>query len=181
MRDFGVLDRECVTSRNGEFRYWLRRKVRQPYENPKHNYAGVLWIMLNPSKARAEVRDPTDRKCEGFTQRLGGSEYGIVNLFGYSATKPTNLFDWGIEDAVGPENDLYLETAAEYARRNQWLIMCAWGRPSLPKRQVEAVRQRSGVVSGLIGSRVHCLMTTDEGFPRHPLYVSYSGDYPYPY
>lgn len=174
------LTHDCIVSPGGRFRYWLRRKVAAPAENPKCNYPGVLWVMLNPSKARAEVRDPTDRKCEGFTRILGGAEYAIVNLFAYSATKPADLFFWGYSDAIGPDNDYYLKRAVRFAHHEGWLIMCAWGFPTLPKAEVDYVQERAADVKEIIG-RGACLMTTDKGFPRHPLYVPYVGDYPYPY
>jgi len=82
----------AIVSDDGLYRYRLWR--RWDAECPT-----MVWIMLNPSTADAEVDDPTIRRCIGFARRehCGGIE--VVNLYALRATNPA-----AHPTPEGPEN-----------------------------------------------------------------------------
>lgn len=121
----------------------------------------LVWIMLNPSVADAVADDPTIRRVRGFSETWGFGGFTVVNLFAEIQTNPGMM---GMTcDPVGPENDDYISRAAQGAER----IVCAWGAGLRP----EHAARPKGVLGMLLGAPLHCLGTTKEGHPRHPLYV----------
>lgn len=127
----------------------------------------ALWIMLNPSTADAFADDPTIRRCVGFTKALGG--YGglaVVNLYSLRATDPREL--WTHPAPFNPLTRLWL-AAAPIGRGP---VIAAWGTHGARHGRGEQVAReltRAGVA-------LHCLGTTKDGHPKHPLYVP--GDTP---
>lgn len=89
--------RSASLSGCGTFRYDLGR-VWDP-GNPRR----VLWVMLNPSTADADVDDPAIRRCVAFSKREGAGGLTVTNLFAFRASNPAALVD--ASDPVGPEND----------------------------------------------------------------------------
>lgn len=120
----------------------------------------VTFVMLNPSRADADVDDPTLRRCLGFAHSWGCGSLEVVNLFAYRASQPDILTQ--VSDPIGPENDRYLLEAIERADK----IVVAWGnRGSLRNRY-------QTVTSWLRGFKnIYCLGFTQTGHPRHPLYL----------
>lgn len=116
----------------------------------------LVWIMLNPSTADAEVDDPTIRRCRGFARRWGYGGIVVTNLYAFRATQPRVLFE--APDPVGPDNDRQLVRAT---RGND--IIVGWGKHARPER-VRDVRHT-------LRRQLHCLCTNQDGSPRHPLYV----------
>lgn len=141
----------AVLSPCGTYRYELTRTWG----------AGKLvgWVMLNPSKADAEVDDPTIRRCMGFARAWGYNGIVVRNLYALRATDPREL--WQHPDPVGPDNHRALASAGGEA-----LTVCAWGSNADPVRA-------QAVVGSLIIARatLRCLGVTKDGQPRHPLYV----------
>jgi hypothetical protein len=64
-------------------------------------------------------------------------------------------------DPVGPENDAWLRRAAERCEK----IVAAWGAGGKFQARANAVAQL------FAGRELWCLGTTQDGHPRHPLYV----------
>lgn len=124
----------------------------------------VLWIMLNPSTADALGDDPTIRRCIGFTKAWGHDAIEVVNLYALRATDPQSLLRH--RDPFGPRNWHTLQGAigARHA-----LIMAAWGAKAA--RHPAATHIHVPMMAGRIGAHLHCLATTKDGHPRHPLYV----------
>jgi hypothetical protein len=123
----------------------------------------MVWCMLNPSTADANVDDPTIRRCIGFALREGYGGIYVVNLMAYRATDPADCL--AQSDPIGPENDDYLERAA----RNTGIVVCAWG----AKAPEWIVKRGICHISGdIAGAGLVCLGTTKDGSPRHPLYVA---------
>ena len=118
----------------------------------------VLFIMLNPSTADAEVDDPTIRRCIGFAREWGFQELEVANLFALRATDPKELRK--ASDPVGPENDRHLMMMSSCADA----VIAAWGAHG-------AYRNRSRQVLGLLEGTVECLGLTKQGHPKHPLYI----------
>lgn len=127
----------------------------------------MVWVMLNPSTADADVDDPTIRKCIGFAKRQRHGGIIVVNLFAWRATKPTDLTR--VPEPVGPDNDQHIV----WALRAPLLAssVAGWGRP--PNRRIA---RRADHVRHLM--RIHrqfmSFGRTKEGHPRHPLYLPYT-------
>lgn len=142
---------DAELSECGEYRYRLSR-IWDERKKP------LTFIMLNPSTADAEVDDPTIRRCMGFAEREQAGGIIVVNLYGFRATRPFDLFQ--ATDPIGPGNDRALKRAARQAKS----IVCAWGAHAPPNR-VAYVRAL------LDQHRLSCLGTTKHGAPKHPLYL----------
>lgn len=149
------VDANATVSSDGRYRYLLTR------EWSRSGAGRVLWIMLNPSTAAADVDDPTVRKCQKFARTWGFDGISVVNLFALRATDPKALLlD---DDPVGDGNDLVTQAAIE----THQAVLCAWGAN-------RAASYRADHVLGLVraaGRTPYVLGLTKAGHPRHPLYV----------
>ena len=123
--------------------------------------ASVAFLMLNPSTATAELLDPTIRRCIRFAVTWGFGALEVINIFALRSTDPKQLYK--ADDPIGPDND---RTILDVARRSE-LIIAAWGTHG-------ALRDRGREVAQLLERHelaLHCLGTTKDGHPRHPLYL----------
>ena len=153
------LERDAVISDCGRYRYLLRRSW-------DHAKPRLLWVMLNPSTADAEVDDATIRSCTRLCRSWGYGSFEVVNLFGYRATDPAELAK--AADPVGPRNDIVAEAAIERCD----VAVCAWGAHPM-------ARTRARDMASLIRSArpaAYCLGTTKAGAPKHPLYIKTGTD-----
>jgi len=144
------------TGEEGAYRYVLTRSW-------EDGAGTVNVIMLNPSTATHLVDDPTIRRCEAYARRWGYRRLTITNLFAYRATTPAELRR--AADPVGPENDSHLLCYAQEANR----VLVAWGTHG-------AYLGRDRSVLTLLEAHRHCgrlvcLGVTNDGYPRHPLYL----------
>ena len=151
--------KSAVISDDGLYRYLLTRTW--------GDAAGplVVWIMLNPSTADADVDDPTIRRCIRFSRERGFARLSVVNLFALRATNPKALMS--AKDPVGPENYDYVRGAVQMAS----LVVAAWGAGLAATGYYPPVddwRAENAEYSPV------CLGRTKDGHPRHPLYVSNS-------
>ena len=103
--------------------------------------------------------DATLRRCLGFARGWGLGAVEIVNLFGYRAVEPKDMF--AAADPIGPDNDRHLESAVAAAD----LVIAAWGNWGRYRGRGEAVRGR------LVHRAPRCFGLTRELEPRHPLYL----------
>lgn len=119
----------------------------------------MLFVLLNPSTADANVDDQTVRRCVGYARRAAMDGVELVNLFAYRATDPRELLR--VEDPVGPENDrIIAKTVAGAAGP----VVVAWSEHGHRHR-----RRVFELLNGsLAGIPVHCLGTVANGHPRHP-------------
>lgn len=150
------LERDAVISDCGKYRYLLRRTW-------NHSCPRLLYVMLNPSTADAEVDDATIRSCIRLAKGLGYGSFEVVNLFAFRATDPEELVK--ADNAVGPRNDPLIEAAV--ARCD--MVVCAWGAHAMTN-----AGQRASAVRQMIRSQrpaVFCLGKTKAGAPKHPLYI----------
>jgi hypothetical protein len=135
-----------------QYRYCLTREWYS--QQPR-----VLWIMLNPSTADATEDDPTVRRCIDFTRRWNYGSLTVCNLFAWRATDPEWLLK--VPNPVGPDNDAHICLQAQSAN----LIVAAWGsHNAVGTRAIDIYRE-------IHGRNVFCLGTTQNGSPRHPLYI----------
>lgn len=147
----------AVFSRCRTWRYTLWRNL-TPEAYPVINVIG-----LNPSTATELVDDPTIRRCIGFAKLMHCGRLVMTNIFAYRATDPKALLQMH-RFAQGVENDRYLLEQAQQAQ----IVVAAWGvHGSFRGRGQEVLEMlvRNGVT-------VHCLGLTQEGYPRHPLYLA---------
>mgnify|MGYP002133234169 CR=1 FL=1 len=155
MARFGMFDEvsDATFSPCKVYRYSLTRGFD---DGPACNF-----LMLNPSTATATEDDPTIRRCIGFAKGWGYGVLYVTNLFALRATDPRELYKHA--EPVGPDNDRCILTAATGSQ----LVVAAWGVHG-------AHRDRGADVARLIrkaGVKLHCLGTTKDGHPRHPLYL----------
>lgn len=137
----------------GKYRYSLHRIWNE--DLPK-----VMFIMLNPSKADADVDDPTIRRCIGFAKSWGYGGLYVGNLFAYRDTNPKGLF--GAIDPVGMENDYYLALISGECK----IAVCAWGNSPIIKRINPEHKPLSNIKIPL-----HYIDLSKDGTPKHPLYL----------
>jgi len=151
---FGSL-KHAVLSPCGRYRYCLSRTW-EPRKLP------LVWIMLNPSTADAEIDDPTIRRCTGFSKREEAGGIEVLNLFALRATDPAALRC--ADDPVGPDNDQWIrEVLTPHSR-----VICAWGAHG-------TLFDRAAIVLQWLrnsGLKTQALGLTKEHHPRHPLYVA---------
>lgn len=145
--DFG----KAVFSKCMKYRYELWVDA-DPFGN-----GNVMFIGLNPSTADESKPDPTLRRCRDFAIRWGFRKMCMTNLFGYRATKPRDMK--AQQDPVGVLND---ETLRRVARTSR-CVVAAWGVHG-------AYMGRGEWVAAVIPTAM-CLGKTNDGFPKHPLYL----------
>lgn len=147
-------EKDATFSLDGNHRYTLRRT----WDETKGT---VLFVMLNPSTADEHTLDPTCTRCRVYAEEWGYGELLVGNIFSYRATDPDDLKE--ARRPNGTLNDVYLRQMAQDAH----LIVCAWG--------VEGDhRGRGREVAELLdaeGHTLHHLGLTQDGHPRHPLYL----------
>jgi hypothetical protein len=119
-------------------------------------------IGLNPSVADALVDDPTIRRVAGFARREGCGALVMINLFALRAVHPEALIEH--TKPVGEHTDQVL---AHCLGHLAGLLVAAWGVHG-------HLGDRATTVTAALrasGRTVHCLGRTNNGEPRHPLYL----------
>ncbi len=137
----------------GNYRYLLWREWNS-------NLKTVSFIMLNPSRADAEINDPTITRCINFARSWGYGRLEVVNLFAYRTSKPS-LLKQAVEP-IGRDNDRYI---VEAVKRSDKVIL-AWGNHGTWQKQDLYILQLLKTYTHL-----YSLGITKKGCPRHPLYL----------
>jgi len=145
----------AVIDGSGKYRYYLSRWN-------ESGFGSAVFIMVNPSTADALKDDPTIRRCVSFSKQWGCSLLCVVNLFAYRSKNPSDLKC--IFDPVGPDNDRWILDTVTGAR----IVVAAWG--ALDRSHPRVLAVESWLRSGHI-RELQCLGKTQNGSPRHPLYV----------
>lgn len=151
--DNGAAFSPCRTWRYALWRFWDDRKPR------------VAFIGLNPSTADESKDDPTIRRCITFSKKWGFGGMYMLNLYAFRATKPIDMVQSA--DPVGPENQ---ELLGAYAAGSE-LVIAAWGSIEVRYRPRLEWQTRIKATLASIAKPVYCLGRTQDGSPRHPLYV----------
>lgn len=166
----------AVTSPDDEYRYVLGRMWDSYFDDGRDWWEKEatrplrVFCMLNPSKARHDVDDPTIRKCVGFAKRGGAGGIMVVNLLAFSATDPRDMVAAARAgtDIRGEQNEAVLE----WARSRPALLglnIAAWGR--VPSK-LKTLAQRSRMTFTMRG--VYCFGANADGSPKHPLMLPYT-------
>lgn len=156
--------RTALISPCGLYRYYLTRTWAP---GPR-----MVFVMLNPSKADANIDDQTVLKCVGFAERFGCGSIAIVNLFAFRATDPKDLAAAGY--LAGPDNDFWLLSACVAADH----VVYAWG----ANASKPPIGRQAWHVSAMLGRHVDaplCIARTAEGYPQHPCMAPYAPLIPY--
>ncbi|WP_198414927.1 MULTISPECIES: DUF1643 domain-containing protein [unclassified Cryobacterium] len=122
----------------------------------------LVFVMLNPSTADAEVDDPTIRRCISFAKREGCGKLIVLNLYAFRATNPKALLTCA--DPVGDRNDSFLRANIGARTEFGFPVVAAWGVNADPARVAE-------VIALVPDAKFVSLGVTKAGHPRHPLYV----------
>ena len=152
------MNRNAHFSPCGTFRYILTRRWAE-------DSAALVFVMLNPSTANAQVDDPTIRRCIGFAKSAGFGGIAVVNLFAFRATKPADLKAGCLAERIGPENDAWIGSAVRGAVATGGEVVCAWGAHARGLNRAQDVLADIRIA----GARPMCLDATADGIPRHPL------------
>ncbi len=137
----------------GLYRWTLRRDFTTGRDK-------VVFIMLNPSTADAQIDDPTTRRAVDFSRHVFNcGNYLAVNLFALRSFDPKALKT--VADPVGDLNDQYILAAAEWADT----IVVAWGNAGV------YLDRDKRVLELLTGKRLWCLGRNNTGTPTFPLYI----------
>jgi hypothetical protein len=145
--------------KDGNYRYSLKRSWDE--SNPRK----AIFIMLNPSTADEYEDDRTTKRCISFAKSWNCGSVEIVNVYAYSSTDFEQLKNLTKEEAIGEDNDYFIQKAL----RTATIRVVAWGTNvtmhHADYRELEAQ---------LKGYRLFCLGQTSDGHPRHPLFVKKS-------
>lgn len=127
----------------------------------------LMFIMVNPSTADADVDDQTIKKCMGFAKANGFGSILVGNKFAYRSTDVKKLRE--VADPVGPDNDEHLK--AMMARASK--VVVGWGQlAKLP----ETLRDRWKSVVRLAdaaGHDLHSIGINADKHPKHPQMTGY--------
>lgn len=164
-------ENDAIISPDQTYRYLLTRRVQG---NGNTQGLCVLWVMVNPSTANADVDDATIRKVMGYSRRWGATHARVVNLYALRSRDVRMLATH--YEPVGPENDSHITLQCGWADQ----VICAWGSKD-KLRGVKGAEDRILRVMQIIRSStrfrnipVYCLGQTQGGDPLHPLTTSYS-------
>jgi hypothetical protein len=149
--------KSAFISECGQYRYELRRIWDE--SKPK-----VMFLMLNPSTADANIDDPTIRRCVAFAKSWGYGGILVGNLFAYRATEPKILLT--VNDPIGQENLTYLKAMYNESK----IVICAWGNSKIVEKLGKKIGNYYKILREII-ERIYYLELSNDGTPKHPLYL----------
>ena len=141
------MERSAILSQDGQYRYQLSRVWDET--KPK-----ILFVMLNPSTADANIDDPTIRRVVNFSKSWGYGGVFVGNLYAFRSTNPKNLKL--ANDPIGPENITHIKTLLEKTDR----VIYAWGNN---RKEPEWLQK--------LVETPYCIDISKKGIPKHPLYL----------
>lgn len=150
------MDKGAVISNNKKYRYSLRRI----WDDSKPK---IMFIMLNPSTADADLDDPTIRRCIGFAKSWGYGGIHIGNLFAYRSTNPKNLLSE--KDPIGKHNKVFLDSMSMACEK----VVCAWGNSLIVNTLFKKTGKDYLPLKGI--KNLHYIDLCNDGTPKHPLYL----------
>ncbi|QOI90238.1 hypothetical protein QKU58_gp093 [Pyramimonas orientalis virus] len=141
------MQKSAVISLDNLYRYQLSRiwDTTKPY---------IMFVMLNPSTADADVDDPTIRRVVNFCIAWGYGGVYVTNLYAFRSTDPKRLKD--IVDPCGPENIQNIQNLINLVDK----VVYAWGNT---KKEPEWLKK--------IVNIPYCIDVSKKNIPKHPLYL----------
>jgi len=160
----------AVLSADGRYRYRLTRHLEPTLDTIPGKT--VVFVMLNPSTADAELNDPTTTRCIGYAAREHAEWLHLVNLYAYRTPHPKVLAAAhrdGVNIVGNPDADRHLGDVLSEAGSGLTVI-AGWGnRPAgIPEPFHRAVEF---AMLDRVGPTV-ALKVTGQGAPWHPLYLA---------
>jgi hypothetical protein len=146
-RKYGGMKKDAKLSDDKLYRYQLSRIWDE--DKPK-----VLFIMLNPSTADADVDDPTIRRVINFAKSWNYGGVFVVNLYAFRSTDPKGLKT--TSDPIGPENRKHIQELVGSVDR----VIYAWGNK---EKEPQWLRE--------LITTPYCIALSTKGIPKHPLYL----------
>jgi len=143
----GGMKKHALISQDNKYRYQLSRIWDE--EKPK-----ILFIMLNPSTADADVDDPTIRRVVNFSKSWGYGGVFVGNLYAFRSTDPKALRH--TDDPIGEDNIQHIQTLLGLTER----VIYAWGNN---QKEPEWLRD--------LVDTPYCIDISKKGVPKHPLYL----------
>lgn len=147
------MKRLAVISECGKYRYSLHRVWDE-------NLPNILFIMLNPSKADAELDDPTILRCIQIAKKNGFGSMSVGNVYAYRTTYPDELEEMSTEECLGPDNTSYLSRLLGKSDK----VIVGWGNSGYGANQRMASLLKDNGIYPV------CLKINKDGTPKHPLY-----------
>ena len=145
----------ATLSVDGRYRFTLLRDCGGP-----RSTGAVAWLMLNPSTADSDTDDRTITRCRKYTGSWGYRWLYVVNLSPFRTKNPQVLADKGPEpEEVWLTNLEVIKAAA----RNADLLVAAYGGQGSREKRADRVLKE------LKDFDIHCLDTSQGGYPVHPL------------
>jgi len=141
------MKKHAIISHDDKYRYQLSRIWDE--EKPT-----VLFIMLNPSTADANVDDPTIRRVINFATSWGYGGIFVGNLYAFRSTDPNGLRY--IDNPIGDDNLQHIQKLIGLSER----VIYAWG-----NNQTEP-----DWLCHLVDTP-YCIDISKKGIPKHPLYL----------
>jgi hypothetical protein len=142
------MHKHAILSKDNKYRYQLSRIWNE--EKPK-----VLFIMLNPSIADADIDDPTIRKVITFAKSWGYGGIFVGNLYSFRSTDPKVLRY--TDNPIGEDNIQHIQYLIGLTER----VIYAWGNhQEEPKWLYDLV------------DNPYCIDVSKKGIPKHPLYLN---------
>jgi hypothetical protein len=123
----------------------------------------LVVCMLNPSKADADIDDPTILTLIHFAKRWGYGGLLVVNLADFRASKPDDMF--AASSPTSKVNARYHYLALTYAKENGKEVLVAWGNDG-PVFGTDGLFVET---AKSLGVRTICLGITLSGAPKHPM------------
>lgn len=151
-----AVSRSAVISDCEKYRYSLERK----WDETKPR---VMFLMLNPSTADANVDDATIRRCIGFAKNWGFGSLCVGNLFAYRSTNPKELLK--TKEPMGILNKWHLDFMAKESE----MIVCAWGNAPIVNKLGKKFGENYKPLKGI--ENLHYIDLSNDGTPKHPLYL----------
>lgn len=155
----------AILSPCGKYRYLLWRTILFEDIQPGRVVdlgKTMLFVMLNPSTADATQDDPTIRRCRHFAQREGCGRLLVANRRAYRATDPKELAH-AFDPYGGIRNAQEIQDALDRVRASGGITVVAWGTYPLEAGELEFWTSIARTTT------LHCLGTTQDGAPKHPL------------
>lgn len=149
----------AVFSEDGLYRYLLIRVWRSLPEKL------LLFNGLNASTGNGRRDDATISRLTYRAYTLGYGGLLCTNLAALVSKEPAGLFK--TPDPIGPLNDDYIKAALALTGG---VALLGWGQLI---KGVDFLERRADAVIKMV-REPYCLGKTQDGYPKHPLYVAYS-------
>jgi hypothetical protein len=141
---------DAILSKDRKYRYVLSRI----WDESK---SMVMIIGLNSSTADETENDPTIIRCINFAKSWGYGGIYMLNLFGFRATLPKDMFN--AKEPIGKDNDKYIKKYSNICDK----VICAWGNNG------NYLNRSKEVLSKI--NNTYYLKLNKTGEPAHPLYL----------